>query len=167
MRPSGSPIDLERRRFRGLALLREGLSPVEVARRVGVDRRSVRRWKAAVRGRGTRALAARPAPGRPQRLSPGERRQLEKDLLRGAQAAGFETELWTCPRVAQWIARRFRVHYHPDHVCRLLHSLGWSPQKSQRQAIERDAKAVRHWMRHTWRAIKKNPPAERLARVSR
>ena len=69
MRPSGSPQELERRRFRGLALLREGLSPVEVARRVGVDRRSVRRWKASVRGRGRRALAARPAPGRPQRLS--------------------------------------------------------------------------------------------------
>ena len=62
MRPSESAQELERRRFRGLALLREGLSPVEVARRVGVDRRIVRRWKASVRGRGTRALAARPAP---------------------------------------------------------------------------------------------------------
>jgi hypothetical protein len=31
MRPSESPQELERRRFRGLALLREGLSPVEVA----------------------------------------------------------------------------------------------------------------------------------------
>ena len=157
MRPSGSPQELERRRFRGLALLREGLSPVEVARRVGVDRRSVRRWKASARGQGRRALAARPAPGRPQRLTPENRRRLEKDLLRGAQAAGFETELWTCPRVAQWIARRFHVHYHPDHVCRLLHSLGWSPQKPQRRAIERDEKAVRHWMRHTWSAIKKKP----------
>ncbi len=149
MRPSESPQELERRRFRGLALLREGLSPVEVARRVGVDRRSVRRWKASVHGRGTRALAARPAPGRPQRLSAMNRRRLEKDLLRGAQAAGFETELWTCPRVAQWIARRFQVHYHPDHVCRLLHSLGWSPQKPQRRAIERDEKAVRRWMHRT------------------
>ena len=157
MRPSGSPQELERRRFRALALLRQGLSPVEVARRVGVDRRSVRRWKASVRSRGRRALAARPASGRPQRLSAADRRRLEKDLLRGAQAAGFETELWTCPRVAQWIARRFQVRYHPDHVCRLLHSLGWSPQKPQRRAIERDEKAVRHWMRHTWSAIKKKP----------
>src|SRR6267143_353347 len=99
--------------------------------------------------RRSRALAARPAPGRPQRLSAVNRRRLEKDLLRGAQAAGFETELWTCPRVAQWIARRFQVHYHPDHVCRLLHSLGWSPQKHKRRAIERDEKAVRRWMHRT------------------
>src|SRR5579864_9132060 len=91
MRPSGSPQELERRRFRALALLQEGSSPVEVARRVGVDRRSVRRWKASVRSRGTRALTARPASGRPQRLSAADLRRLEKDLLRGAQAAGFET----------------------------------------------------------------------------
>jgi transposase len=159
MRPSGSPQELERRRFRGLALLREGLSPVEVARRVGVDRRSVRRWNALVRDQGRRALAARPAGGRPRRLSVKDRRRLVKDLLRGARVAGFETELWTCPRVAQWIARRFQVHYHPDHVCRLLHSLGWSPQKPQRRAVERDEKAVRHWMRYTWSAIKKKPVA--------
>lgn len=159
MRPAGSPQELERRRFRGLALLRQGLSPVEVARRVGVNRRSVRRWKAAARRQGTRAVVARPASGRPPRLSAQDRRQLEKGLLRGPRAAGFETELWTCPRVAQWIARRFQVHYHPDHVCRLLHALGWSPQKPQRRAIERDAKAVRHWIRHTWSAVKKKPSA--------
>lgn len=50
MRPSGSPEELERRRLRALALLNEGLLPVEVAQRVGVDRRSVQRWKAAGRG---------------------------------------------------------------------------------------------------------------------
>jgi transposase len=157
MRPSGSPEELERRRFRGLALLRQGMSPVDVARRLGVDRRSVRRWKAAARQRGQRALAARPAAGRPPRLNAADRRRLEQGLLRGARAAGFETDLWTCPRVAEWMARRFQVRYHPDHVCRLLHSLGWSPQKPQRQAIERDQKAIRHWMRSTWSAIKKKP----------
>jgi transposase len=157
MRPFGTPQELERRRFRGLALLRQGLRPVEVARRVGVDRRSVRRWKAAARRQGARALVARPAPGRPRRLRAVDQHRLEKDLLRGARAAGFETDLWTCPRVAQWMAHRFHVHYHPDHVCRLLHALGWSPQKPQRRALERDEKAVRRWMRCTWTVIKKKP----------
>jgi transposase len=159
MRPNGSPQELQRRRFRALALLQQGRTPVEVARQLGVDRRSVRRWKAVVRRQGTRALAARPAPGRPRRLSAQDRRRLERGLLRGAQAAGFETDLWTCPRVAQWIQRRFRIRYHPDHVCRLLHALGWSPQKPQRRAIERDHKAVRQWMRTVWRTVKKKPRA--------
>jgi len=49
MRPKGSPEELERRRMRGLALLGQGKTPVEVARQLDVDRRSVRRWKAAAR----------------------------------------------------------------------------------------------------------------------
>jgi transposase len=49
MRPAGSPEELQRRRERCIALLREGYAPVEVARMVGVDRRSVRRWNAAFR----------------------------------------------------------------------------------------------------------------------
>ena len=63
MRPTGSPEELERRRLRALALLDEGLQPVEVARRVGADRRSVRRWKAAARAQGEAGVRAKPVPG--------------------------------------------------------------------------------------------------------
>ncbi|MFQ5913442.1 MAG: helix-turn-helix domain-containing protein [Nitrospinota bacterium] len=42
MRPTGSPGALERRRRRAIALVKQNFPPVEVARRVGVDRRSVR-----------------------------------------------------------------------------------------------------------------------------
>lgn len=58
MRPSVSPEELERRRHRALELLSQGLMPVEVARQLGVDRRSVRRWKAAVRRKGAAGIAA-------------------------------------------------------------------------------------------------------------
>src|SRR5262245_7263688 len=101
MRPTGSPEELERRRLRALALLDEGLQPVEVARRVGVDRRSVRRWKAAARAQGEAGVLAKPVPGRPSKLKAKQRTRLERLLLKGAQAAGFHTDLWTCPRVAE------------------------------------------------------------------
>jgi hypothetical protein len=58
---------LQRRRERAIALLAEGYQPVEVARRVGADRRSVRRWKAAYRKRG-RLRHGRPADYRPGRV---------------------------------------------------------------------------------------------------
>jgi transposase-like protein len=48
---------------RALRLLGEGFAPVEVARQFGVDRRSVRRWKAAARRGGTSAVAAKAACG--------------------------------------------------------------------------------------------------------
>lgn len=159
MRPTGSGAELERRRRRALSLLGEGLMPVEVAQRVGVDRRSVRRWKAAWRRGGGAALKAKPTPGRPSKLNEGRRKQLERWLLKGAQAAGFASDLWTCPRVAELIAQRLGVEYHARHVPRVLRALGWTPQRPARRAVERDAAAIRRWIRHDWPRVKKTPGA--------
>lgn len=155
MRPWGSPRELEQRRLRALGLLAQGLGPVEVARQLGVDRRSVRRWRSAERRSGREALRARLASGRPPKLSATGHKRLVAQLLRGAKQAGFETDLWTCPRVAQVIESKFGVRYHVDHVCRLLHSLGFTPQKPARRAAERDEQAIRQWVQHEWPVIKK------------
>jgi transposase len=61
--------------------------------------------------------------------------------------------------VAQWIEARFGIHYHRDHVCRLLHALGFSPQKPARRAVERDETAIADWIQQQWPAIKKKRPA--------
>ena len=123
MRPSGSPRKLERRRRRAIALLEHGLPPCEVALRVGVDPRSVRRWLAAYRRRGDAGIRARPAPGRPAKLRPRQRRLLAGILERGAESAGYATDLWTRTRIVAVIRRHFGVRYHVDHVGRLLAAL--------------------------------------------
>jgi transposase len=109
MRPAGSPETLERRRHKAIALLAEGWSPVEVARHVHVDRRSVRRWRAAHDRDGPNGVASRPTPGRPSKLDAKARQRLEQLLLKGARASGFPTDLWTCPRVGEVIHRTFDV----------------------------------------------------------
>ena len=138
MRPRGSAKALEQRRRRAMHLLAQGHPPVEVAHRVGVDRRSVRRWHTAYRARGEAGIRARPAPGAPAKLSAQQKLALEQALYAGAEACGFPTDWWTCPRVAAWIQAQFGVRYHVDHIGRLLHALGWTPQKPQRRARERD-----------------------------
>lgn len=158
MRPQGSPKELERRRHRAIELLGQGYQPVEVARMVGVDRRSVRRWKASYHRKGEEGIHAKPASGRPPRLGQRDLRKLEKTLLKGSKAAGFPTELWTCPRIAQVIHLLFGVRYHIDHVGRLLHALGWSPQKPERRAVERDEKGITRWVKVEWPRIKKKHP---------
>jgi len=122
---------------------------------VGANRRSVRRWKAAYRKMGRSGLEALPASGRPPKLPAPQLRRLEGQLLRGAKAAGFATDLWTCPRVARLIEQRFHVQYHVDHIGRLLNALGWSPQKPARRAIERDEEEIRRWIKQVWPALKK------------
>jgi transposase len=155
MRPSGSPEELERRRRRAIALLQQGLTPVEVARHVGVDRRSVRRWRASHERAGQAGVRAKPVPGRPPKLDARHRAQLERVLVRGAEAAGFPTPLWTCPRVADVLRRQFSVRYHVDHIGRVLRTLGWSPQKPERRARERDEAAIQRWVKVDWPRLKK------------
>jgi len=155
MRPSGSPEALERRRLRAISLFQDGYQPVEIARKLGVGRRSVRLWKALYLRDGLEAIRARPAAGRPPKLDPRAKKSLEGKLLRGARAAGFATDLWTCPRIAQVIQRSHGVRYHVDHIGRLLHALNWSPQKPTRKAVERDEEGIGQWVKQVWPAIKK------------
>lgn len=159
MRPQGSPAELERQRFRAIELLKRGLQPHVVAERLGVDRRSVRRWSRAYRRKGRDGLKARPAPGRPPKLTAPQRRTLVRWILRGPEAFGYRTALWTCQRIVHLIRDRFGVVYHPDHVGRLLRACGLTPQRPQRTAKERNERRVRHWLRHTWPRVKKNSPA--------
>lgn len=155
MRPKGSAEVLEARRRRAMQLLREKWSLQEVARRIGCAASSVMRWRDTVRRGGQRALRVRSAPGRPPKLSGRQHQELVRLLLRGAGAHGYRTELWTTARVAELISRRFGVHYHRDHVGRLLHQLGWSHQKPERRAGERGEAAIARWKHVHWPAVKK------------
>jgi putative transposase len=127
MRPPGNPKELERRRRHTIALLKEDVPPVEVTRQIGVNRRSVRRWKASDRAQGEQGITAKPSSGRPPVPDARAKCRLEYLLLPGVCAAGFPTDPWTCPRVAQLIEAAFGVRYHVDHIERLLHGLGWAP----------------------------------------
>ena len=157
MRPKGSAQELERRRHHAIALLQAGHLPVEVARRLGVNRRSVRLWKASYRQRGEAGIRARPHPGRPFKLDRRQRAQLRKLLVRGAKAAGFPNELWTCARVVQVIEKRWGVRYSPTHMSWLLRHLGFSLQRPQRRAGERNDARIQGWVQKEWPRIKKKP----------
>jgi transposase len=113
------------------------------------------RWRDERRARGDNALKAKPAPGRPPRLSPPQKQRLLTLLLRGAIANGYRTELWTTARIGEIIQRAFGVQYHRDHVGRLMACLRWSYQKPVRRAIERDEQAIEQWKRKEWPRIKK------------
>lgn len=88
MRSPGTAAHLEARRRRAADLLADGMSLAEVARRVGADVSSVKRWKRALRVGGDDALAAKPHPGRPSKLSVDQKQRLALILRAGPLAAG-------------------------------------------------------------------------------
>jgi transposase len=80
---------------------------------------------------------------------------VEKALLKGAQAHGFNSNLWTLWRVARVIEQQTGVHYHPGHVWRVLQRMRWSLQRPAKRAKERNAEAVEEWKEEAWPELKK------------
>ena len=150
---------LEQRRRAAARLLRNGRSQAEVARELKVSEMTVSRWARALTAGGIRGLRAAGRLGRRPRLVDRQKQMLKRVLQEGPQAHGFHNGLWTLPRVATVIQQICGVAYHPGHVSRVLHALGWSCQRPAGKAMERDEEAIRRWKRYTWPALKKKPSA--------
>jgi transposase len=157
-KPSASsargPKAARQRRLQAARLFQQGHSQAEVARRLGVSRQTASRWHARWLAGGRAGLAGPGRWGRPSRLSDRDWRRVERALLRGAQAHGFDTDLWTLPRVAEVIWRLTGVSYHPGHVWWLLRRHQWSPQRPARRASERDEEEIARWRAQEWPRIK-------------
>lgn len=134
-------------RMKAGQLFERGLSQAETAKQLQVSRQAASRWHAIWQSGGVKALAGAGRTGRQPKLSPDELCQLETTLATGARAAGYETDLWTLKRISQVIRRMFRVTIHIGHVWRVLGQLGWSCQRPERKARERNEESIRRWLR--------------------
>jgi hypothetical protein len=61
--------------------------------------------------------------------------------------------------VAAVITQLTGVRYHPGHVWVILRKrLGWTRQRPERRASERDEQAIQRWVAQEWPRINKGPP---------
>jgi transposase len=148
---------LEQRRMRAVRLFEQGETQAAVARRLAVSRTTAMRWAQAWEDEGREGLRAAGRAGRKPRLSPEQLEEVETGLFEGPGAFGYGTEYWTLERVADVIQRVTGVRYHPGHVWRVLHKLGWSRQKPTTRARERDEQAIERWVKTRWPTLKKTP----------
>jgi transposase len=158
--PAGVKRDfdaLEQRRLKGFALLKQGIHQAEVARQVGVHRQSVSRWAKQIEKAGRAGLKKAGRAGRKPRLTEADLKTIERELKRGPQALGYETDLWTLPRVADLIEQRCGVRFTVGHVWGLLGKLGWSCQRPVGRALQRDETSIEHWKKKRWPKLKKKP----------
>jgi len=95
--------------------------------------------------------------GRPSELAQEQRQQLGDILDSGPVAYGLDNGVWTSPMIARVIEEQFGVIYHPGHVRKLLHTLGFSVQRPRRVLARADAAAQDRWHRRTYPQIKKKP----------
>jgi len=155
MRPVGTAEELERRRRRAVELISQRESPTVIAHVLGVYRTSLYRWREMAQ-QGPEGLAAKPHPGRKRRMTAQQHEKLEDLLLQGPRAHGWSNDLWTAPRVRVLIRRHFGIEFHVEHVRRIVKErLGWSSQKPERRARERDEAEIERWKREEFPHIKK------------
>ena len=126
-----------------MELLGKGLNPPEIAEKLDCSLSSVYYWDGLRKKHGDEALKSKPIPGRPEKLNARRRHSLTRILVKGAMENGYSTDLWTLRRISEVIDKQFDVSYHPAHVWKLLRELGWSCQKPETKARERDEKKIK------------------------
>jgi transposase len=159
MKRDGRTLDhamLEEFRLLALRRVREGEKPSAVVKSLGMNRTSIYRWlkAAAGRGNGERALAARPATGRPTKLTATQRAQVFRWINgKDPRQYGLDFGLWTRQIAATLIEQKFGVSLGVTAVGRLLARLGLTPQKPLQRAYQRDPQAIERWQRQTYPGI--------------
>jgi transposase len=157
---------MERVRLRAARMFEQGTSQAEVAHRLHTSRQNAHRWHRKWQQGGRAALRAAGRAGRRPKLDTRQRRQVERALRSGALAHGFDSDLWTLRRIAVVVERVTGVRHHPSHVWRIMGQLGWTVQRPQRRATERDEAQIARWVKQDWPRIRqKRPSARRLDRV--
>lgn len=157
MRPTGTSTELEARRRLAVQRVNEGWRQKDVAAFLGVTERAVRGWVAAHRKAGDEGLAATPHPGPAPRLSRRREQAVLSWLAKSPLAFGYETDLWTTRRLAEVIEKRYGVRFNASYLAEWLTRRGYSPQKPEVRAVERDNPAIAGWVAEDWPRIKKRP----------
>lgn len=151
------------RRARAVVGYIEGKSTDELTEELDVSPAAVKKWIHWYDVEGVEGLRTGKPPGAACRLNGEQLAQLKALIKAGPQAGGFTCGVWNGPMVKHWIETNFGVHYHAQHIPRLLHQLGFSVQRPRKLLARADAEAQQQWLDVRLPAIKKKPlPAAAL-----
>lgn len=157
--PSERTKQLESRRLKAGTFFLQGKTQAWVARHFAVSTATTNAWHAAWKTEGNKGLLAKGRSGAPPKLSKKDLQTVEAALLKGPRFHGYDTELWTLERIAKLIKKATKVSYHPGHVWKILGDLGWSAQKPETRARERNEKNIKRWVRDVFPRIQKKGSA--------
>jgi len=152
----------EERRLRALALYNTGWQQKLIAEALGVTKGAVSQWLKKAKGlppeRQTEAMRIRKSPGRPPAIPKEDRPRLVALIERGAPAFGFIGDVWTAKRVRAVAKRELGIWVGLSTIKTFLHEEGFSVQKPEVTAVQKNEKAVAGF-RGGWVNLKKGPSA--------
>jgi transposase len=136
-----------------LDLLTQQASVPVLCERWGLSPACLYAWQKALLLRGMDSLVYRHGGGRPEKLTPTQRKRLVALIEAGPLVVGLETACWNSVLIRVLIWREFGVLYNRHYVCTLLHNLGFSFQKARFVSDHLDAAKRLAWLQDTWPAL--------------
>lgn len=147
--------DKEKRRFKAAKMFEKGSKKSEIAGKLGVTPTAVNQWYKAWEEGGVEALKSIGASGPRSELTPEKRKAFKGAILKGPRNFGYETDLWTLPRLQAVMKKVNGIVFSEVWIWHIVRDLGFTPQKPQVKARQRDEKAIKEWKEKTLPNLKK------------
>ena len=148
------------KRIHAVVLNADGRTSGEVAHILKAPRSKVSEWFSNYEAYGVEGLLEGYRSGRPARLNEEQKTTLTDIVESGPVAYGFDCGVWTSPMVGRVIEEEFDVTYHPGHVRKLLHDIGFSVQRPRRVLARADEEKQNRWRRRIYPSLKKKRKKE-------
>jgi transposase len=146
---------LERRRKRASRMFAQGVAQSSIASRLSVSRSAVCQWHTAWEKHGEDGLVSKGHPGFPSVLTPKKKQQLKQFILKGPRSAGYATDFWTVGRIQQIAQKKLRIALGYTRIWQTILQLGFSCQKPEARARNRDERAISDWKLKQFPRLKK------------
>src|SRR5215510_4162358 len=146
-------VQLVRRITVVLDLLTQTATVPVLCERWGLSPSCLYAWQQAFLLRGLDSLIYRHSGGRPEKLTPSQKKRLVELIEAGPLMVGLETACWNSVLIRVLIWREFGVLYNRHYVCTLLSNMGFSFQKARFVSDHLDAAQRLVWLQDKWPAI--------------
>ena len=145
----------EARRKEAGRMFQRGVSQAEVAKKFGVSTAATCKWHTAWDEKGMGGLDSKGPPGFASALDDKKKQTFKNAILKGPLSHGYETDLWTLARLAAVLKKTAKVQFGPVRTWQVVRELGFTPQKPQLKAKERDETAILDWKTRRLPSLKK------------
>ena len=136
-----------KRRIKGVAMVAAGkLSREIIARRLKTDSDQVREWIRRYNESGLAGLKDKPGRGNKPTMTARQQKALGQALERSPREAAVNSNIWTGRAAQEYLARKGWFKGSLGGVYAIIHRLGFTLQRPNRQSLEADPKAAKRFL---------------------
>lgn len=147
---------LEYLRMQSIKLWKKDKSIEDISEFCGVHFTVIYKWIRAYKHVGLEGLKRRKAKGAEPKLNKNDKKQIISWLRKPAMEFRFETPLWDCKRIQITIKKKLNKKISVSNLWESLRRWNFTPQKPEKEALQKNPATVRKWLKEEWPKIQKH-----------